>query len=115
MTGLDWRPEAQRDPYGWLAVFGGHLSIGVALWLAFAWLGPWQAVAAASAIYALWEARGAYRHGLLLWDSLLDWCGVTFGALTAAALWQQLGPLAAGCCAAALVIGASGAIKRQGN
>lgn len=108
-----WRPEAPGEPYAWLAAFGGHLAVGVGLWLPLAWLGPLWAAAAASAIYAGWEIMGARRWGLLWWDSALDWTGVTFGALTAAGLWTQSWPLAAWCCVSCIVIAAAGAAKRN--
>lgn len=110
---MTWKPDAHSSPYVWLAALGGHLSIGVALWLAFAWLGPWWAVAGAAALYGVWEAISAYRWGLLLFDSILDAVGVTFGALTAAALWQQSWPQAAVCCACALIIAYAGYDARR--
>lgn len=108
-----WRPDAPRDAYAWLAAFGGHLAVGVSLWLALAWLGPWWAVVAASAAYAAWEIAAARIWGLLLMDSLLDWVGVTFGTLTAAFLWTQDWPGAAWCCAACVVIAIAGSEKRR--
>lgn len=108
-----WEPDAQSDAHYWLSVLGGHLSIGAALWLAFAWLGPWWAVAAAAAGYACWEVWSARRWGLLLFDSLLDTVGVTFGALTAAGLWLHSWPLAALCCVCAFVIGFAGYSTRR--
>ena len=111
---MTWKPDSHRDPYVWLAALGGHLAIGVALWLAFAWLGPWWAVAAASAAYvAIWEIPSARRWGLLLFDSTLDAVGVTFGALTAAGLWSQDWPLAAWCVASCNVIAIAGHEKRR--
>ena len=110
---MSWEPDAQSDAHYWLSVLGGHLSIGVALWLAFAWLGPWWAVAAAAALYSAWEIYSARRWGLLLADSILDAVGVTFGALTAAALWSQGWPLAAWCVASCIVIAIAGSEKRR--
>ena len=60
------------------------------------------------------ESWSATKWGLLFWDSLLDWIGVTFGALTAAGLWMQSWPIAALCCVSALIIGYAGYRKRGG-
>lgn len=110
---MTWRPESPAAAYPWLAAFGGHLAVGVALWLAFAWLPPvWACVAASLAYALLWEGVSAYRYGLMLMDSILDTVGVTFGALTAAGLWQQSWPLAAWCCASCLVIAYAGWRRR---
>lgn len=109
----DWKPDAHQSPYVWLAALGGHLSIGVALWIACMWGAPWAAVLAASLLYAAWEAWSADKWGLLFWDSLLDWVGVTFGAFAGAAIWLHIRPLAAACCACALAIGYAGYRKRQ--
>lgn len=105
---MTWKPDSHRDPYVWTAVLGGHLAIGVALWIACMWGHPWAAVLAASLLYAAWESWSAAKWGLLLWDSLLDWVGVTFGAFTACGLWLQSWPLAAVCGASALIIGIAG-------
>lgn len=110
---MSWEPDAHADAYVWTAALGGHLAIGVALWIAAHWFGPWWAVVAASAAYSLWEIASAWRWGLLLMDSLLDTVGVTFGALTAAGLWVQSWPLAAICCACACIIAYAGHEKRR--
>lgn len=109
---MSWKPDAHRDPYVWIAALGGHLAIGVALWIACMWGSPVAAVVAASLLYAAWEVWSASKWGLLLFDSILDFVGVTFGAVTALGLWQRSWPLAAVCCACALAIGFAGYRKR---
>lgn len=110
---MTWKPDAHRDPYTWLAALGGHASIGLALWLACMWGSPWGAVVAASLIYAGFESWQADKYGLLLLDSLLDWVGVTFGALIGAALWTHNWPLAAVSVASCLIIAWAGYRKRR--
>ena len=111
---MSWEPDAHTDPHVWLATLGGHLSIGVALWLAFAWLGPWWAVGAAAVAYVvIWEIPSARRWGLLLLDSILDWVGVTFGAMTGAYIWHQQWDGAAWCVASCIVIAIAGSEKRR--
>lgn len=110
---MTWHPDAHRDRYVWLAAFGGHCAIGISLWIACLWLGPWWAVVAASAMYAAWEIAGAVRWRVLVMDSLLDWTGVTFGAMTGAFLWAHEWGGAAWCVASCLVIGFAGWEKRR--
>lgn len=111
---MSWHPDAHNDnPHYWLAVFGGHASIGLALWLACMWGGVWVAVFSASMLYAAFEAWQARQWSPLIWDSVLDWVGVTFGAMAGAFLWSHDWPGAAWCIASCLVIGFAGYETRK--
>lgn len=107
-------PVAHTDPHHWLATYGGHTAIGLALWLGCLWAGVWGAVAVASVAYAAFEVVQARSVAVpLVWDSILDWLGVTFGAMTGAFLWAHGWGGAAWCVASCLVIGYAGWEKRR--
>lgn len=75
-------PEAQPDPYVWAAVLLAHAVLGVAAWALIGW---WAVV-----IYAAFEfVQAVAARCMLWWDSVLDTCGFTCGALLAAALWAR--------------------------
>ena len=73
--------EAHRDPYVWAAVLMAHFAIGAMLWPVFGW---WVAL-----IYAGIEVTQAIRSRLLVWDSVLDWCGVVLGLVFIDCVWAH--------------------------
>lgn len=87
-------PEAQSDPYVWSAVLLAHAAIGAAGWAALSW---WSvAVYLAFEVYQALTARRLYA-----WDTVLDGCGFTCGAVLACGLWTHSTPVIAGaalCC-----------------
>ena len=112
-----FQPEAQPTAHYWSATFGGHLAIGIPLWMAFAWADPVLAVIAAAGLYiAAWEIPSLIWHGVtpaLVWDSILDAVGVTMGAMTAAYLWTGGYWQAVAACGAAAVVAGIGAWVRR--
>lgn len=89
-------PEAQRDPYAWASVLLAHAALGVAGWAAIGW---WAVL-----IYVAFEvAQAVTASRLYAWDSILDACGFSCGALLASGLWLHDGLQIGGavtCCAA---------------
>lgn len=101
-------PEAQKDPHYWASVFAGHCVVGLILWVI---LGKVLLVAL---VYALcWEAVQFFLYDADPWDCMLDWVAVVLGAVGASALWNNDGPLLAGCIVAGLLIAAAGAVVRR--
>ena len=75
-------PEAQRDPYAWASVLLAHAALGAAGWAAIGW---WAVL-----VYVAFEvAQALAARRLYAWDSILDACGFTCGALLGHGLWSH--------------------------
>lgn len=118
-------PDAQRDRYAWASAFGGHIAVGLALWLALLWpvwflslplpVDPFllASLVVSVAYLALWEGVQAAIFKAGLWDCLLDATGVSFGALVPAFISRHQFIEAAGCGIAAAIVAAAGVYKRR--
>ena len=85
-------PGTPEGPYERMAAAFGHAMVGVllaAVVLRRLPARPWRAAAAATAIYALWEAAQMIWCGSSLADSAIDAGAALCGALIAASLWAR--------------------------
>lgn len=106
--------EAQRDSYTWMAVLLAHFAIGSDLWVLFRGWGDCEGVIATAVAYAAFERLQGYIGGrMLYWDSLLDWVGVTLGAVAEMMLWQHNVALFWGAVASIGVLAIVGGLVRR--
>lgn len=98
-------PDAQDDPYVWSAVLIAHAGVGCAGWVFIGW---WAIIA-----YVAFEiAQAVAARRALWWDSVLDICGFTLGAVLMLGGWSHNIALAAAAVAAIAIISAAGAMAR---
>lgn len=107
-------PDAQDDPYVWMAALMGHFAIGVILTSIFCVI--YGAILGCFAVslgyFSLWEGAQLMFFNSQPLDSIVDGSAVACGSVLSVGLWRHRGLIIAASVSALGLIGITGVNRR---